>query len=203
MFSATHTALHPSMDFMPSVDISKMMSENSSQAHASNTVNSDQQTLKRSLSYDTPHTKKQRRVIKAFDEMGQIGKRPALMDDIFKEDYLLSVFSVLSEVEPDWRKQVNNMADIWDEGVRLIDHKLLHSLFESECQELSLPFETFDYERAYKLAATEWRIKLMLAVVEKIIKWYDDDVSLEATELAVWDVFKQQIVVDRSLCKKC
>ena len=180
-----------------------MMSENSSQAHASNTVNSDQQTLKRSLSYDTPHTKKQRRVIKAFDEMGQIGKRPALMDDIFKEDYLLSVFSVLPDVEPDWQKQVNTMAEIWDEGVKLIDHKLLLKVFRDECQELSLPVETFDYDRAYRLAATEWRIELMLAVVEKIIKWYDDDVPLDATELAVWDVVKQEIVVDRTVCKKC
>ena len=165
----------------------------------------DTASVKRSSSCDDhmPQAKRKRTVIKAYDEMGQSGKRHRSMDDLFKVDYLLSVFSVLSQVEPDWRKQVNNMADIWDEGVRLIDHKLLHSLFESECQELSLPFETFDYERAYKLAATEWRIELMLAVVEKIIKWFDDDVSLEATELAVWDVFKQQIVVDRSVCKKC
>ena len=63
--------------------------------------------------------------------------------------------------------------------------------------------ETFDYERAYRLAATEWRIELMLAVVEKTIKHYDDDVSLDATELAVWDVAKQIIVIDRTVCKKC
>ena len=150
-----------------------------------------------------PHTKKQRRVIKAFDEMGQIGKRPAVMDDIFKVDYLLSVFSVLGEVEPDWRIQVNTMAEIWDEGVKLIDHKLLRKLFESECQELSLPVETFDYERAYRLAATEWRIELMLAVVERILKHYDDDVPLEAIELAVWDVAKQEIIIDRTVCKTC
>ena len=73
-------------------------------------------------------------------------------------------------------------------------------VFRDECQELSLPVETFDYDRAYRLAATEWRIELMLAVVEKIIKWYDDDVPLEATELAVWDVAKQEIVVDRTVC---
>ena len=168
-------------------------------------MNSDKQTLKKSLSYDvdTPETKKQRKLIKAFDEMGQIGKRPALMDDVFKVDCLLFVFSVLSHVEPDWGKQVNTMAEIWDEGVKLIDHKLLRKLFESECQELSLPVETFDYERAYRLAATEWRIELMLAVVEKTIKHYDDDVSLDATELAVWDVAKQIIVIDRTVCKKC
>ena len=205
MSSATHMDSLPSMDFTPAADILRRMSESSSQAHASSMVNSDQQTLKRSLSYDAdkPHTKKQRRVIKAFDEMGQIGKRPALMDDIFKEDYLLSVFSVLPDVEPDWQKQVNTMAEIWDEGVKLIDHKLLLKVFRDECQELSLPVETFDYDRAYRLAATEWRIELMLAVVEKIIKWYDDDVPLEATELAVWDVAKQEIVVDRTVCKKC
>ena len=161
--------------------------------------------LKRSLSCDDhmPQAKRKRTVIKAYDEMGQSGKRHRAMDDIFKVDYLSSVFSVLGEVEPDWRKQVNTMNKIWDEGVKLIDHKLLHSLFESECEELSLPFKAYDYERAYKLAATEWRIELMLAVVEKIIKWYDDDVALEVTELAVWDVFKQQIDVDRSVCKKC
>ena len=41
----------------------------------------------------------------------------------------------------------------------------------------------------------------MLAVVERIIKRYDDDVPLEATKLAVWDVAKQEIVVDRTVCK--
>ena len=150
-----------------------------------------------------PPAKKQRKVIKAFDDMSLRGNRARSMDDVFKEDYLLSVFSVLPDVEPDWQKQVNTMAEIWDEGVKLIDHKLLLKVFRDECRELSLPVETFDYERAYRLAATDWRIELMLAVVEKIIKWYDDDVSLEATELAVWDVFKQQIVVDRTVCKKC
>ena len=150
-----------------------------------------------------PHAKKHRTVIKAFDDMGLRGNRTRSMDDVFKEDYLLSVFSVLPDVEPDWQKQVNTMTEIWDEGVKLIDHKLLLKVFRDECRELSLPVETFDYERAYRLAATDWRIELMLAVVEKIIKWYDDDVSLEATELAVWDVVKQQIDVDRSVCKKC
>ena len=168
-------------------------------------MNSDQRVLKRSLSNDDdmPQTKKQRKVIKAFDDMGLRGNRTRSMDDVFKEDYLLSVFSVLPDVEPDWRKEVNTMAEIWDEGVKLIDHKLLRKLFESECLELSLPVETFDYERAYRLAATEWRIELMLAVVEKTIKHYDDDVSLDATELAVWDVAKQIIVIDRTVCKKC
>ena len=76
-------------------------------------------------------------------------------------------------------------------------------LFVNECRELRLPVETFDFERAYNLAATDWRMELMLAVVEQIIKWFDDDVSLHATELAVWDVAKQEIIIDRSVCKKC
>ena len=203
MSSATRMVLHPSMDSMPSAAGLRRMSENSLQAHA--TRSSDQPDLKRSLSCDCdmPHAKKPRTVIKAFDDMGLRGNRTRSMDDIFKEDYLLSVFSVLPNVEPDWQKQVNTMTEIWDEGVKLIDHKLLLKVFRDECRELSLPVETFDYERAYRLAATDWRIELMLAVVEKIIKWYDDDVSLEATELAVWDVVKQQIDVDRSVCKKC
>ena len=201
----TRTVSHHSMDFTPAADILRRMSEDSSQAPASSVVNSDQRVLKRSLSNDDdmPQTKKQRKVIKAFDDMGLRGNRTRSMDDVFKEDYLLSVFSVLPDVEPDWRKEVNTMAEIWDEGVKLIDHKLLRKLFESECLELSLPVETFDYERAYRLAATEWRIELMLAVVEKTIKHYDDDVSLDATELAVWDVAKQIIVIDRTVCKKC
>ena len=71
------------------------------------------------------------------------------------------------------------------------------------CLEESLPIETFDYEQACRLAETEWRIELMLAVVERIIKHYDDDVPIDATELAVWDVAKQEIVIDRSVRQNC
>ena len=113
------------------------------------------------------------------------------------------MFSTLTQIEQDWRKQVNNIINIWDQGVNLIIHELLHSLFWIECEELSLPAESYDFERAYRLAETEWRIELMLAVVQMIIKWYDDDVPQEATELAVWDVAKQEIIIDRSVCRKC
>ena len=161
--------------------------------------------LKRSLSYDDniPIAKKQRVIITAFDEVGEIYKRSASMDDVFKMYYVLCVFSRLEQVEPDWRKQVDNIVNIWDQGVSLIIHELLHSLMWQTCLEESLPIETFDYEQACRLAETEWRIELMLAVVERIIKHYDDDVPIDATELAVWDVVKQEIIIDRSVCKKC
>ena len=152
---------------------------------------------------NVPSAKKQRAVIKAFNEKDEFLKCPSSMENIFKFDYMLSVFSVLGQVEPDWRKQVNNIINIWDQGVQLINRELLQCLFVNECRELRLPVETFDFERAYNLAATEWRIELMLAVVEQIIKWFDDDVSLHATELAVWDVAKQEIIIDRSVCKRC
>ena len=165
--------------------------------------------LKRSLSFDNSwnHTKFQRTntpvIIKAFDEVGQLGKTTRSMDDIFKVDYLLSVFAVLGQVEPQWEKQINNMAEIWDEGVKHIDHDALRSLFRNECDDMSLPWETYDLEQAYISAKHEWRIELMLAVVEKIIKWYIDDVPMEATGFAVWNATKQEIVIDRAIYKKC
>ena len=161
--------------------------------------------LKRSSSHDdsTPFLKRQRAVITAFDQMAEIYKRSDSMDNIFKINYVHCVFSTLTQIEQDWRKQVNNIINIWDQGVNLIIHELLHSLFWIECEELSLPAESYDFERAYRLAETEWRIELMLAVVQMIIKWYDDDVPQEATELAVWDVAKQEIIIDRSVCRKC
>ena len=171
------------------------------------TVCKDRDTagMKRPSSADdnVPSAKKQRVVVKAFNEKDEFLKHPSSMENIFKFDYMLSVFSVLGQVEPDWRKQVNNIINIWDHGVQLINRELLQCLFVNECRELRLPVETFDFERAYNLAATEWRIELMLAVVEQIIKWFDDDVSLHATELAVWDIAKQEIIIDRSVCKKC
>ena len=113
------------------------------------------------------------------------------------------MFSGLGQLELDWRKQVDNIIDIWDQGVSLIIHELLHSLIWQTCLEESLPIDTFDYEKACRLAETEWRIELMLAVVERIIKWNDDDIDPRATELAVWDVAKHKIIINRSVCTKC
>ena len=160
--------------------------------------------MKRSLLENgTPSVKKQRAIITAFDEVGEIYKRSASIDDVFKMYYVLCVFSGLGQLELDWRKQVHNIIDIWDQGVSLIIHELLHSLIWQTCLEESLPIDTFDYEKACRLAETEWRIELMLAVVERIIKWNDDDIDPRATELAVWDVAKHKIIINRSVCTKC
>ena len=160
--------------------------------------------LKRSLSLDdgVPGVKRQRAIVTAFDQMVEIYKRSDSMDNIFKINYIHCVFSTLTQIERDWRNQVNNIVNIWERGVNLIIHELLLSLFWIECEELSLPAESYDFERAYRLAETEWRIELMLAVVQMIIKWYDDDVHQEATGFVVWDVAKQEIVVDRTVCNK-
>ena len=146
---------------------------------------------------------KQPTIIKAYDYRGQIGKRPKLIDDVFKLLYVDAAFSALTKVQPDWQKSVNTMANIWDQVVKRISRRWIHKVFQEECRELSLPADTYDYERAYQMAATEWRIELMLAVVEMTIKFFNDHVPLEATGFAVWDVTKQQIVIDRTVCKTC
>ena len=160
---------------------------------------------KRSLSHDdnVPDAKKQRTVIKAFDVMRYNGIRPRPLYYVFKVLYVDAVISAIHEVQPDYVKSINTMPQIWDQVIEHIDRSFIHKVFHRECRELSQPAETYDFEQAYKLAETEWRIELMLAAVEIIIKSFDDSVPLEAVDVVVWDVAKQVIVIDRSVCRNC
>ena len=140
-------------------------------------------------------------VIKAFDYWGQMNKRPRQMDDIFKALYVDSMFSIIGVI-PNQQKQVSTLAEIWTHAPKSVNRTTIRRQFYEMCGELSLPAESYNFEQAYKQTTAEWSIELMLAVLEMIIKWDDHDVPYDATNIAVWDVVKQTIVVDKSWCKK-
>ena len=148
-------------------------------------------------------TTKQPTVIKPFDVISYVGIRPRPLDYVFKRLYVDAAISATHEVQPDYEKTITTMPEIWDQVIERLDRRFIHKVFHEECRELSQPAEPYDFEQAYKLAATEWRIELMLAVVEMIVKWFDHSIPLEADDVVVWDVAKQEIVVNRTVCDKC
>lgn len=139
--------------------------------------------------------------VTAFDDMKRPIGSSESMDHYFKEYYALSLYSVLHKVEPDRLKEINNVMGLWDRGVQLIDHRALNQLFWKQCHELSLPADTFDFNRAYELAATDWRIELMLAVTQRNLIDYIEHLPWNATGLLVWDVTSQRININRTVCE--
>ena len=122
------------------------------------------------------------------------------MDDVFKFWYEVYVFSRSLLVEPDWKVQIQRLYEIWEEIGQLITLDCFRDNFINHCAELDLPGETYDLKEGYKMANNEWREELMITVSDRIIKHYDDDVSLSATVVS-WDSVKNCIFVDKSICK--
>ena len=54
-------------------------------------------------------------------------------------------------------------------------------MFSSECAEIALPYKNYHMETAFENANKEWAIEMMGLVVARILKWYDDDIPLDAT----------------------
>ena len=54
-------------------------------------------------------------------------------------------------------------------------------MFSSEYAELALLYENYHMETAFENANNEWAIELMVLIVDKILKCYDDDSPLDAT----------------------
>ena len=141
---------------------------------------------------------KQPIVIAAFDTQSYIGKRPRPLDYIFKQLYVDAVISAIHEVQPDYNVTTKTMPEIFDQSIEYIDRGFIYKVLHEECRELSQPAEHYDFELAHKLAVTEWQIELMLAVVKIVV--HHDGALLEDDDVVVWDVVKQQIVVNRTVC---
>ena len=122
------------------------------------------------------------------------------MDDIFKFWYEVYIFSRIHRIEPDWKVQIQRLHEIWEEVGRCITLDCFRFSFFKHCTELNLPGETYDFKQGFEKANNEWCEELMIIVADRIIKHYDDDVSLSATVVS-WDSVKNCIFVDKSICK--
>ena len=101
------------------------------------------------------------------------------MDDVFKENYITYIFSLLPELEVEWKNQIVNMHDLWMDTGRLLDKNEFLKSFSIECEELNLPAESYNINEAFHKANNEWSIELMLTVSDWTIKFYHDDIDLK------------------------
>ena len=71
-------------------------------------------------------------------------------------------------------------------------------MFLSECAELALPYKNYHMETAFENANKEWAMELMVLVADRILKWYDDDIPLDATIVTQEN---ETILIDLSACR--
>ena len=80
----------------------------------------------------------------------------------------------------------------------LIDRNEFYSIFSSECGKLALPYENYHMEMAFKNANQEWAMELMVLVADRILKWYNDDIPLDATIVTQEN---ETIIIGLSACR--
>ena len=120
------------------------------------------------------------------------------MDALFKDNYKVFAFAKLSNLEPEWELQVQHIRQLWNAVGNLIDRNEFYSIFSFECAELTLPYENYHMETAFENANKQWAMELMVQVVDRILKWYDDDIPLDAKIVTQEN---ETILIDVSACR--
>ena len=110
--------------------------------------------------------------------MGKINSLLMDMDNIFKKIYINYMFSVISRVEPQWRKQVHYLHSIWELAGSNIPKGELTISFAKECNNLHMSIEQYNIDQAFHMTNHDWKHELMLQVADRIIKYNDDDALL-------------------------
>ena len=121
------------------------------------------------------------------------------MDDIFKFTYEVFVFANVHMIEPEWDMQVLRLHEIWEDLRAYFNEYSFVNLFSSHCAELDLPAETYNLKKGFEMATHEWRNELIINVADRIIKSFNDDVSLSSTPVS-WDKHKKCLIVDKTIC---
>ena len=91
-----------------------------------------------------------------------------------------------------------HIRQLWNAVGNLIDRNEFYSMFSSECAKLALPYENYHMETAFENANKEWAMELMVLVTDRILKWYDDDIPLDATIVTQEN---ETILIDLSACR--
>ena len=120
------------------------------------------------------------------------------MDNHFKFWYETYAVSILTKMEKDWKKVVNNIDDLWECVGDLIDRQDFKNSFYNESEHLL--FISYDFEEAFEKANTEWRIELMQRFVNQTIECYDDDVPLNSN-VATWNERTNSFDINTNIAK--
>ena len=97
------------------------------------------------------------------------------MDNVFRDTYVNNAFCLLRKIEPQWRYQIINLHELWDDMEELMDKAKFSIEFVKKCTDVNLSAENYQLGDAFQKVNTEWKSGLMLLVVNQIIKYYDDD----------------------------
>ena len=100
------------------------------------------------------------------------------LDNVFKKLYVNHMFFLLPSVEPNWKKQIQQLHSLWEMTGNLIKKGEFIINFSRECRDLKLNNEQYDIVQAFDNANHEWKKELMLTVADRIIKFNDDNVPL-------------------------
>ena len=122
------------------------------------------------------------------------------MDEVFMDNYEAHIYSLLPNLHLSaWELEVINLPIIYEDVGKLIDKEQFQNSFYNHCAQLNLPAETYDLEEAFQKASNEWAIDIMLRVADHVIKSFDRDVPLDATNVVAWK--DGRIAVDETICK--
>lgn len=91
------------------------------------------------------------------------------MDEEFKFWYETNMISLLYNIEPQWKKQVKKLHQLWEDAGRLIDQEKFAASFAKSCAQLELPADMYDFKSAFIKANGEWKHELMLRVADFIV----------------------------------
>ena len=107
------------------------------------------------------------------------------MDTVFKDWYEVFASSSLCHLHPDWEMHVMKLHEYWPQLLQLIDREQLRTCFFDEIADINeiakrhpsveshLPLD-YNFEEAFEKVSNEWKTELMIAVADKILKWFDD-----------------------------
>ena len=66
---------------------------------------------------------------------------------------------------------------LWNAVGNMIDRNEFYSILSAECAKIVSSYENYHMETAFENANEEWA----MLVAGRILKWYDDDIPLDAT----------------------
>ena len=118
---------------------------------------------------------------------------------IFKQWYEAYIFSLLPKFGLSWEQEIKQVNNLWEATGKLIDMNRFKKSFCSECNELGLIGDSFNFELAFENANTIWRSEIMTNVVNRIIIFWNDLIPINSKP-AHWN--GREMIIDNPFCEQ-